>query len=80
MTNKGICMKYAGCAYCKGKEKCADPEQRCTVYNLVEEITALKDQQFKEYLEKKMAEYVKDSRRLVILDIINELSSTRTER
>ena len=42
-------------------------------YSAALKMAQWKDQQFKEYLERKMAEYGKDSRRLVILEIINEL-------
>lgn len=62
-------MKYAECAYCKGKEKCADPEQRCTDYNLVDEITALKDQQFKEYLEFRKIECLRTAKIVYAYDM-----------
>lgn len=55
MTNEEFARKYARCEHCAGRVKCANPEERCCDYNLILDVAAKKDQQFKEYLEKKKA-------------------------
>lgn len=55
MTNEELARKYAGCEYCRSKDKCTnDPEERCCDYNLTEEIAEIKDKQFKELIDKKL--------------------------
>lgn len=54
MTNEELAAEFAGCRNCLCGDKCLIPEERCSVFKFAKSVADKKDEQLREYLNRKL--------------------------